>query len=131
MPHKVLIVDDEINTVISLEFLMAQAGYGVDSARTGDEALRKVDHFTPDLILLDVMLPGVNGFEILQRVRKEPRHMRVAVIMLIAKGRDVEVTKGMALGANAYITKPFSTREVLDEVRRCLDEAENHDTLSK
>jgi DNA-binding response OmpR family regulator len=128
--HKVLIVDDEVNIVISLEFLMEQAGYRVDIARTGDEALAKIDQFAPDLILLDVMLPGVNGFDILQRIRQAPQHARMAVIMLTAKGRDVEVTKGLALGANAYITKPFSTRELLAEVRRCLDEAQNHEALT-
>lgn len=130
MSQKVLIVDDEANIVISLEFLMEQAGYAVEIARSGDEALVKIDQFAPDLVLLDVMLPGVNGFDILQRVRQEPRHSRMAVIMLTAKGRDVEVTKGLALGANAYITKPFSTRELLAEVRRCLDGAQNHETLA-
>jgi DNA-binding response OmpR family regulator len=128
--HKVLIVDDEANIVISLEFLMKQAGYRVDIARTGDEALAMIDQFAPDLILLDVMLPGVNGFDILQRIRQEPQHARMAVILLTAKGRDVEVTKGLALGANAYITKPFSTHELLAEVRRCLDEAQNHEALT-
>lgn len=130
MPHKVLIVDDEANIVISLEFLMEQAGYAVDVARTGDEALAKIDHFAPDLVLLDVMLPGIDGFDILQRVRQNPARAQTAIIMLTAKGRDVEVTKGLALGANAYITKPFSTRELLAEVRRCLEKAQDHETLS-
>jgi DNA-binding response OmpR family regulator len=122
MAKKVLIVDDEANIVISLEFLMQQAGYQVDIARTGDEALVKVDQFAPDLVLLDVMLPGANGFDILQHVRQNPARQAMAVIMLTAKGRDVEVSKGLALGANAYITKPFSTRDLLAEVRRCLEE---------
>ena len=121
MTKKVLIVDDEANIVISLEFLMQQAGYQVDIARTGDEALHKIEQFLPDLVLLDVMLPGPNGFDILQHVRQNPERRSVAIIMLTAKGRDVEVTKGLALGANAYITKPFSTRDLLAEVRRCLD----------
>lgn len=121
MAKKVLIVDDEANIVISLEFLMQQAGYQVEVARTGDEALAKVQQFGPDLVLLDVMLPGPNGFEILQQVRQNPDWAAMAIIMLTAKGRDVEVTKGLALGANAYITKPFSTRDLLAEVRRCLD----------
>lgn len=121
MAKKVLIVDDEVNIVISLEFLMQQAGYQVDVARTGDEALHKVEQFVPDLVLLDVMLPGPNGFDVLQHVRRNPAWQSMAIIMLTAKGRDVEVTKGLALGANAYITKPFSTRDLLAEVRRCLD----------
>lgn len=128
MPARVLIVDDEANIVISLEFLMEQAGYVVAIARNGDEALDKIESFRPDLVLLDVMLPGVNGFDILQRVRQQPEHRSMAIIMLTAKGREVEVTKGLALGANAYITKPFSTRDLLAEVRRYLDSS--HETLA-
>lgn len=128
MPAKVLIVDDEANIVISLEFLMEQAGYAVAIARNGDEALEKIESFRPDLVLLDVMLPGVNGFDILQRVRQQPEHRDMAIIMLTAKGREVEVTKGLALGADAYITKPFSTRDLLAEVRRHLNA--NHETFT-
>lgn len=116
MPKKVLIVDDEANIVISLEFLMEQAGYTVDVARTGDEALAKMASFAPDLILLDVMLPGINGFDICQRLRQTPAWQHIKVIMLTAKGREVEITKGLALGADAYITKPFSTKALLAEV---------------
>lgn len=130
MPGKVLIVDDEANIVISLEFLMEQAGYTVAVARTGEEAIEKIDNFQPDLVLLDVMLPGVNGFDILQRIRQHFTLHQMAVIMLTAKGREVEVTKGLALGANAYITKPFSTRDLLAEVRRYLESGEEHETLT-
>ncbi|MBW7881577.1 MAG: response regulator [Caldilineaceae bacterium] len=130
MSHKVLIVDDEVNIVISLEFLMEQAGYTVSVARTGEDALHKILEFRPDVVLLDVMLPGVNGFDILQRVRQDPELEDIAVIMLTAKGREVEVAKGMALGANTYITKPFSTRELLAEVRRHLSIAEDHETFA-
>ncbi len=130
MPSKVLIVDDEANIVISLEFLMEQAGYEVAVARTGEEALEQVESFNPDVVLLDVMLPGINGFDILQHIRQRPQSQKTAVIMLTAKGREVEVTKGLALGANAYITKPFSTRELLAEVRRHLGVSEDHETLA-
>uniref|UniRef100_A0A7C1FUM3 Response regulator n=1 Tax=Caldilinea aerophila TaxID=133453 RepID=A0A7C1FUM3_9CHLR len=136
MPAKVLIVDDEANIVISLEFLMQQAGYEVAVARNGEEALEQIENFRPDLILLDVMLPGVNGFDVLQRVRQHASFHELPVIMLTAKGREVEVTKGLALGANAYITKPFSTRNLLDEVRRQLDACrqmnpdKKHETLT-
>ncbi|MCE7988053.1 MAG: response regulator [Caldilinea sp. CFX5] len=116
MSKKVLIVDDEANIVISLEFLMAQAGYTVEIARTGDEALVKIADFAPDLILLDVMLPGMNGFDICQRIRQTPTWQHIKVVMLTAKGREVEITKGLALGADAYITKPFSTKALLAEV---------------
>jgi DNA-binding response OmpR family regulator len=127
MGQKVLIVDDEVNIVISLEFLMEQAGYTVDVARTGDEALHKLAHFQPDLVLLDVMLPGVNGFDLCQRIRQTPQWQAMKIIMLTAKGRDVEITKGLALGANAYITKPFSTKALLAEVQSQL--TENHAPL--
>jgi DNA-binding response OmpR family regulator len=130
MPGKVLIVDDEANIVISLEFLMEQAGYTVAVARTGEEAIAKIDSFQPDLVLLDVMLPGVNGFDILQRIRQRFALHEMAVVMLTAKGREVEVTKGLALGANAYITKPFSTRDLLAEVRRYLEPGGEHETLA-
>ncbi|MEZ4869617.1 MAG: response regulator [Caldilineaceae bacterium] len=128
MPKKVLIVDDEVNIVISLEFLMEQAGYTVEVARTGDEALAKVATFQPDLILLDVMLPGMNGFDICQRIRQTPAWREMRIVMLTAKGRDVEIAKGMALGANAYITKPFSTKALLAEVKSQL--AETHAPLT-
>lgn len=116
MSKKVLIVDDEANIVTSLEFLMKQVGYTVDIARTGDEALAKLASFAPDLILLDVMLPGMNGFDLCQRIRQTPTWQHMKVIMLTAKGREVEITKGLALGADAYITKPFSTKALLAEV---------------
>ncbi len=121
MSRKVLIVDDEANIVISLEFLMEQAGYTVDIARTGDEALAKIANFAPDLILLDVMLPGMNGFDICQRIRQTPAWRHIKVVMLTAKGREVEITKGLALGADAYITKPFSTKALLAEVESQLN----------
>jgi DNA-binding response OmpR family regulator len=121
MPKKVLIVGDEANTVLSLEFVMQEAGYQVDVARGDEEALTKVDLLGPDLVLLDVMLPGANGLDILQHVRRNPAWHAMAIIMLTPKGRDVEAKKGMALGANAYVIKPFSTSDLLAEVHRCLD----------
>jgi DNA-binding response OmpR family regulator len=117
---KVLIVDDEVNTLVSLEYAMQQAGYLVEVASSSDEALAKLDHDAPDLLLLDVMLPGASGFGVLQYVRRNPSWQSMAIIMLTAKGRDVEVSKGLALGANAYVTKPYSTLDLLAEVRRCL-----------
>lgn len=120
MTKKVLIVDDEANIVISLEFLMQQAGYQVDVARTGEEALQKLAAFQPDLVLLDVMLPGISGFDICQHIRQTPAWADMRIVMLSAKGRDVEIAKGMALGANAYITKPFSTKALLAEVQQQL-----------
>lgn len=121
MPHKkILIVDDEPNIVISLEFLMQQSGYEVAIARNGEEALEKIASFEPDLVLLDIMLPLLNGFEVCQRIRENPQWNRTKVIMLSAKGREIDVSKGIALGADAYVTKPFSTKDLIAQVQRLL-----------
>ena len=122
MQKKILIVDDEPNILISLEFLMERAGYVVRCVETGDQALAQLDEFQPDLILLDVMLPGMDGFEVCQRVRQTQAWSQIKIVMLTAKGRDVEVAKGLALGANAYITKPFSTKALIAEVQRQLNQ---------
>jgi DNA-binding response OmpR family regulator len=122
MSKRVLIVDDEVNIVISLEFLLEQAGYHVRVANNGEEGLEKIATFEPDLVLLDVMMPRMNGFEVCRRVRENPAWQDIKIIMLTAKGREVEITKGLALGANAYITKPFSTKELLAQVRQILEE---------
>ncbi|MCB0211286.1 MAG: response regulator [Anaerolineae bacterium] len=123
MSKKVLIVDDEANIVISLEFLMQQAGYQVEIARNGEDALTMVAKFKPDLVLLDVMMPKVNGFDVCQKIRDNAELQDTKVIMLTAKGRDVEVAKGMALGANSYVIKPFSTKQLVLEVQRVLEES--------
>jgi DNA-binding response OmpR family regulator len=123
MTKKVLIVDDERNIVTALEFLMELNGYEVKVARDGEEALIYVVAFKPDLILLDVMLPLRSGFEVLQKIRENVALQHIKILMLTAKGREVEVGKGLALGADAYITKPFANKELLAEVRRLLGDA--------
>lgn len=120
MTQSVLVVDDEPNIVLSLEFLMKQAGYTVRVARTGEEALGAIAAAAPDLVLLDVMIPGRNGFDVCQAIRANPDWAGVKIVMLTAKGREIEREKGMALGADDYITKPFSTRQVVERVRRFL-----------
>ncbi|MBK7236518.1 MAG: response regulator [Sterolibacteriaceae bacterium] len=120
MAKKVLIVDDEPNIVISLEFLMKREGFEVSIARDGEEALRKVEESVPDLILLDVMMPKKSGFEVCQQLRGNPAYAGLKIIMLTAKGRDTEVTKGLDLGADAYMTKPFSTKELAAQVKSLL-----------
>lgn len=122
MPHKVLIVDDEPSIVLSLEFLMQQAGHEVTVARDGAAALDALRTAHPDLVLLDVMLPHRSGFEICQRVREDPALAGTKIILLTAKGRDVDVEKGLALGADAYVTKPFGTRELVEKVDALLAE---------
>jgi DNA-binding response OmpR family regulator len=120
MTKRVLIVDDERNIVTALEFLMELNGYEVKTARDGEEALIYVVAFKPELILLDVMLPLRSGFEVLQKIRETIASHDIKIILLTAKGRDVEIDKGLALGADAYLTKPFATKELLVEVRRLL-----------
>ena len=122
MPKKILIADDEPNIVISLEFLMRHHGSDVRSVSDGEQALRQLAEFGPDLILLDIMLPLRNGFEVCQKIRENPDLSSLKIVMLTAKGREVEVTKGLALGADLYITKPFATKDLLANVRRLLGE---------
>ena len=118
----ILIADDEPNIVISLEFLMKREGYRVSVARDGDAALALIRSEQPDLVLLDVMMPGKTGFDVCQAVRADEALSAVKILMLSAKGRDTDLAKGTALGADAYMTKPFSTRELADKVREMLSE---------
>lgn len=120
MAHKILIVDDEPNIVISLEFLMKKEGFEIAVASDGDEALAKVASFKPDLILLDVMMPKKSGFEVCEALRADPAQAGLLIVMLTAKGRDTEVAKGLAIGADAYVTKPFSTKELVAKVKSML-----------
>ena len=122
MGKKVLIADDEPNIVVSLEFLMKQKGYVVKVVNNGQDALAAVGEFAPDLVLLDVMMPRLSGYELCQKVRENPAWSGIKIIMLSAKGRDVEVTKGIAVGADAYVTKPFSTKDLLAKVALLLGE---------
>ena len=120
MAKKILIADDEPNIVVSLEFLMKQKGYIVRVVTTGEDALQAVGDFGPDLILLDVMMPRLSGYDVCQKVRENPAWAGIRIIMLSAKGRDVEVNKGLAVGADAYVTKPFSTKDLIEHVARML-----------
>lgn len=120
MTKKILIVDDEPNIVISLEFLMKKEGFAVAVAVDGEEALAKVADFDPDLVLLDVMMPKKSGFEVCEALRADPARAGLKIVMLTAKGRDTEVAKGLAIGADAYVTKPFSTKELVAMVKAML-----------
>ncbi|UTW09223.1 response regulator transcription factor [Pseudomonas benzenivorans] len=122
MSRTVLIADDEPNIVISLEFLLQQEGYRVEVAHDGQEAWDAIQRQPPDLVLLDVMLPRLSGFDLCQKIRENPAWQRLRIVMLTAKGREVEISKGLALGADAYITKPFATQALLAQVRALLEE---------
>ncbi|MBF0429163.1 MAG: response regulator [Magnetococcales bacterium] len=120
MPVEILIVDDAPNIVLSLEFLMKKEGFSVRSVVDGDAALEAIKIKRPDLVLLDVMLPKRNGYEVCEAVRANPDWKEVRIIMLTAKGREVEQEKGLALGADDYVTKPFSTKDLVVKVRGLL-----------
>ena len=123
MSKRVLVVDDEPNIVMSLEFLMRRAGFEVAVARNGREALDALDGTPPDLLLLDVMMPEFDGYEVCEKIRARPDWNATKIVMLTARGREVERERGLALGADAYVTKPFSTRDLVEQVKRMLDVA--------
>jgi DNA-binding response OmpR family regulator len=123
MNLKVLVADDEPNIVISLEYLLKREGYTVTVAKDGQEALDAITLERPDLVLLDVMMPKKSGFEVCQAVRANEALQSTKILMLTAKGRDTDVAKGLALGADAYMTKPFSTRELVLKVAQMLGRA--------
>ena len=117
---RILIADDEPNIVLALELLMKREGYEIRTVGDGESAVLAAKAFRPDLILLDVMMPKMDGFEVCERLRADSELKGVAIVMLTAKGREVEREKGMALGADLYITKPFSTRDVVRRVKEVL-----------
>lgn len=122
MSRRVLVADDEPSIVTAVEFLLRREGYEVDIARDGGEALALIEASPPDLVVLDVMMPQKSGYEVCRSIRGRDDWRHIKVIMLSAKGRDAEVTKGMALGADAYVTKPFSTRDLVARVKALLEE---------
>lgn len=117
MPVHALIVEDEENILLSLEFLLTQEGYTVATAQDGTAALKAAAAHTPDLVLLDVMLPHIDGFEVCRQMRANPLLKNARIMMITARGRDSEVEHGMSLGADAFLTKPFSTRELMETIR--------------
>jgi DNA-binding response OmpR family regulator len=122
MRKKILIADDEPNIVAALEFLLKRRGYEVLVAQNGDQALALIEAHEPDLVVLDVMMPIRSGYEVCMRVREHARWNQIKIIMLSAKGRDAEVTKGLSMGADLYVTKPFSTRELMAKVAALLEQ---------
>jgi DNA-binding response OmpR family regulator len=120
MPQTILVVEDEPNIVESLSFLMKKAGFIVRVARDGNTAIRTIESAAPDLVLLDIMMPRRDGYEVCRTIRANPDWDHVRIIMLSAKGRDLDRRKGLELGADDYITKPFSTREIVERVQEIL-----------
>jgi DNA-binding response OmpR family regulator len=120
MSKRILIVDDEPNIVISLEFLMKREGFETEVAADGEAALEALARNRPDLVVLDVMLPKMNGFEVCRQIRSSPDSRDLKILMLTAKGRETEVARGLSLGADAYVTKPFSTKDLVAQIKRLL-----------
>jgi DNA-binding response OmpR family regulator len=120
MAQRILVADDEANIAVALEFLLTSSGYEVQLARDGLEALRLATSARPDLVLLDVMMPLLSGYEVCRQIRAQPGGEAIKIVMLSAKGRDAEVARGLSMGADLYVMKPFSTRELLEKIRSLL-----------
>lgn len=120
MTKSILVVDDETSINFALEHLMKSEGYDVATAHDGDEAISCVGQTHPDLILLDVSLPHKDGYEICQALRADAATQNIKIVMMSARSRDIEIEKGLAMGANAYLTKPFSLGTVTQTVRDIL-----------
>jgi DNA-binding response OmpR family regulator len=119
-PPRILVVEDEDNIATALEFLILREGYRHDRVASGAEALPRIRDTHPDLVLLDVMLPELSGYEICAGIRTDPSLADVKVLMMTARGSAIERRKGMALGADGFISKPFELKDLRDEVRRLL-----------
>lgn len=122
-PKKILVVDDELSILVPIKFLLEKNNFNVELAQSGRDALDTIAQTKPDLILLDIMLPDLDGYEIYQMIRDKPEWDDIKVIYLSAKSRDVDIAKGLNLGADAYITKPFSNAELLEKIESLLKEA--------
>ena len=123
MPKEILIVDDEPGVVVAIQFLMEQQGYTVLVAKSGEDALEVIYKYKPDLAILDIMLPGISGWEVCEIVRLNPDYRNVKIIFLTARGDEAEIARGLALGADAYITKPFSNDQLIAKVNMLLETA--------
>jgi DNA-binding response OmpR family regulator len=128
MPVHALIVEDEESILLSLEFLLTEEGYSVATAQDGAAALKAAAIRIPDLVLLDVMLPHIDGFEVCRQMRANPALRNTRIMMVTARGRETEVEHGLALGADAFLTKPFSTRELMEKIRALLSSPAGNQT---
>ena len=120
MKKRILIVDDEPNIVVPLEFLMKQNNFDVQAAETGEKAMDLISSWKPDLILLDIMLPGMDGYEVCQKIRQEKEFNHTRIVFLSAMARSIDIVKGMGLSADDYITKPFATDYVVNKIKELL-----------
>ena len=123
MPKEILIVDDEPGVAVAIQFLMEQQGHRVMVAERGEDALDLIYKYKPDLVLLDIMLPGISGWEVCEIIRLNPDCRNIKIVFLTARSSEVEIAKGLALGADAYITKPFSNDKLVERVNALLEDA--------
>ncbi len=124
MAQSVLVAEDERNLVEALSFLMRRAGYEVSVTHDGPSTVEMTKRIKPDLVLLDIMLPGFDGFEVVSAIRREAGGKQPRVIMLTAKGHEKDRRKAIGLGVDDYVTKPFSNRDVIERVRALLGQAD-------
>ena len=124
MKKRILIVDDEPNIVVPLEFLMEQNNYDVRTAGTGEKALDLIVNWKPDLVLLDIMLPGMDGYEVCQKIRQQKEFNTIKIVFLSAMARSIDIANGMGLSADDYITKPFAVDFVVNKIKELLAEKE-------
>lgn len=125
MKKKILIVDDEPNIVVPLEFLMTQHNYDVHTAETGEQALDLIVNWKPDLVLLDIMLPGMDGYEVCRKIRQQKAFNPIRIVFLSAMARSIDIAKGMGLDADDYITKPFANDTVMEKINKLLFSSDN------
>ena len=130
MSKQILIVEDELGVAVAIQFLMEQQGHSVLVAGRGEDALDLIYKYKPDLVLLDIMLPGISGWEVCEIIRLNPDYRNVKIVFLTARNTEVEIARGLTLGADAYITKPFSNDRLIAKVNRLLEDVglinENH-----
>lgn len=123
MSKEILIVDDEPGVVVAIQFLMEQQGHNVLVAQRGEDALELIYKYKPDLVILDIMLPGISGWEVCEIIRLNPDYRNVKIIFLTARSAETEIARGLSLGADAYITKPFSNDRLVARVNELLESA--------
>ncbi len=121
MARRVLVIEDEENILLSLQFVLERAGYQVHSARTGQEGLCAIRRDRPDLVILDLMLPDISGYEVCQQARRDPSLAAMPILVLTARAQEAEREKGLDVGATEYVTKPFRVSDLLARVSRLLD----------
>ena len=119
---KILIAEDDANILISLDYLMRKKGYEVFVAQDGEEALTLANEHKPDVVLLDIMMPKLDGYEVCEAIKNQAKTRHAKIIFLSAKSKEEDIQKGMEAGASAYITKPFSTTEIVQKVKDLLEE---------